>query len=1187
MRKKVEKRHRTSDPVLTSLIDAALQGEQDLSLRGLQGASGAFLCARLFKRVGKSVVVVTESQKEAAQVYQDLQFFLDPEDVLLHPAWDLRLLTSDDILSFQQETMRARIAVLARLFAGRPSVVVAAVGALIQRVMPLAVLGEYLEILAAGDTYSREELVNKLLHGGYQRVSLVEEMGEFSQRGYIMDVFPVTSPLPVRLEFYGDDIESIRIFDPESQRSRGTVESFVIAPASEIVVTKETKERALKNLRIRSHELDISRQRRDSLADLMEQGDIFSSAGIQLLPLYYDTISEEGGNTACRKLDTLFDYLPKKSIVALFDEQGIHDGEMEVYGRIERFFEKARAEERFYLDGDSHFTTIDALFSEHKDLQRLFLHTLHDREMPHSFDFAVESTAGLKRNVNIPEPDHGLLAPFVERVREWLREGTLIAFVCGEEEAPRIMHLFQGYSLPVEKSSHPIFADLEQHGGSGRLLIKAGAISEGFEYRNLKFVLISQDDVFGQKIKRRRKRRAREGYFLKSFGELKEGDHIVHVDHGIGLYRGLNRLSVGAIENDFLLIEYLGGDRLYIPVDRLDQIQRYIGPDGQHPGIDRLGGTSWDTVKKRARESVRKIAEELVALYAAREVMEGHSYARNNRYYDEFCSSFEYEETPDQASAIEDVNEDMDNVKPMDRLICGDAGFGKTEVALRASFRAAMDGKQVAVLVPTTILAEQHYRTFSRRFADYPFRVEVLNRFKTKKEQSKIVADVNKGLVDVVIGTHRILQKDVLFKNLGLVVIDEEQRFGVADKEKLKKLRALVDVVALTATPIPRTMQLSLAGLRDLSVIDTPPEDRQEVKVYVAEFDEDLIRDALELERERGGQVFFIHDRVQSIEGMAHAVRRIVPEARVGVAHGQMHTKELEEIMIKFLRKEIDVLVCTTIVGAGVDIATANTIVINRADRLGLSQLYQLRGRVGRAREQAFAYLLVPKGAVLTKDARKRLRVAREFSAPGSGFKVAAYDLEIRGAGNIVGVSQSGHVSAVGYELYMELMEQAIGELRGETPAEATWQPEIHLGVAAFIPDNFIADTHDRLIMYKKLSMADSEEALADIGEELADRYGSVPEEVYTLIDIIRIKLLLKRIKVQELRYDGTHFSILFSHDTTVEPQRIVALAHRKGSGMHFSADNRLAVMRPQLGEKERVEEARELIRLLAGTGGQ
>ena len=626
----------------------------------------------------------------------------------------------------------------------------------------------------------------------------------------------------------------------------------------------------------------------------------------------------------------------------------------------------------------------------------------------------------------------------------------------------------------------------------------------------------------------------------------------------------------------------MDGDKLYIPVNSLEKIQRYLGPDGYVPKIDKMGGPSWEAVKEKVKKSVREVAEELVSIYAAREVMDGHSFSPPDRTYEEFSSTFEYEETPDQSKSIEEVLLDMGSDRPMDRLICGDAGFGKTEVALRASFRSAMDGKQVALLVPTTILAEQHYQTFSKRLKDYPVRVEVLNRLKTKAEQQKIVEGINKGTVDIAIGTHRLLQSDIKFKDLGLVIIDEEQRFGVAHKEKLKKLRTLVDVLTLTATPIPRTLHLSLIGIRDLSIINTPPEDRLPIKTYVYEFNEDIIRDAIRQELIRGGQVFFLHDRVKSIYTMSRLVEKLVPESSVGVVHGRMKGKDIEDTMAKFVRGDYTVLVCTSIIASGLDIPTANTIIINRADRFGLAQLYQIRGRVGRSKEEANAHLLVPIGSMLSRDTQRRLRVIMEYAEPGSGFRIASNDLEIRGAGNILGTSQSGQVAAVGYELYTELMERTIREIKGEKMPEEEAKPEINLGLPAYIPEDYMPDKHRRLVTYKRLSMADTDEDLSKIREEIIDCYGFVPSEVENLFEVISIRNMLKVIRGKKMGYDGKNILIDFHRDSPVNPSKIIELSRKKVKGVRLTPDFKLTVFMPDLQAHEIKIHAKELLQKLS-----
>ena len=908
--------------------------------------------------------------------------------------------------------------------------------ALMQKVPPREVIEGYAEWISVGDTRERDELARKLTEGGYGRVSLVEGRGEFSVRGNVVDLYPPMSPRPLRLEFFGDELESIREFDEASQRSVKELAEFQLFPAREVILTAERRERAVRNIRRRSNELELPRGTKEKLAEMIATG-LGSSVNPLFHPLFYDAAGD--GDPGARGMGTLFDYLPAGGLFILDDPLSIAQAEEKIENDLDRFLLKARTEERFHLEKESSFLTAAEVGERTGEQRQIRLETLtlgaEDDARP-PVRFHLERAVAADGAAPAASEEDGLLRPLAEKIRGWIGEGNRVIFVCGGEECmQRTGHLLARYDLPVRKAAGAFLDGIDDEGAAAGLYLREGRISGGFHLPGMRLVLIAEEEVFGKKVLRRRVRPAREGYFLKSFGELSEGDFVVHTEHGIGRYQGLQKLTVGGIVNDFLLIGYQDQDRLYLPVDRLDQIQRYIGPDGFVPKIDKLGGTSWETIKERVKKSVREMAEELVSIYAAREVMGREAFSAPDRIYEEFCASFEFEETPDQAKAIEEIHLDMSGGKPMDRLICGDAGFGKTEVAMRASLRAALDGKQVAVLVPTTILAEQHHQTFSRRLKPYPIRVEVLNRFRTKAEQKEILAGLERGTVDIVIGTHRLLQKDVVFKNLGLVIIDEEQRFGVSHKEKLKKLRTLVDVLTLTATPIPRTLHLSLVGIRDLSIINTAPENRLPVKTHVLEFDEGVIADAIRQELARNGQVFFLHDRVRSIFTMARLVQKLVPEAQVGVVHGQMTPKEIEGAMARFVRREDNVLVSTTIIGSGLDIPTANTIIINRADRFGLAQLYQIRGRVGRSKEEAFAYLLVPKGAMLSRDAQKRLQVIMDFTEPGSGFRIASNDLEIRGAGNLLGASQSGHVSAVGYELYTELMEKAIREIKGEAPA--------------------------------------------------------------------------------------------------------------------------------------------------------
>ncbi|MFH1081290.1 MAG: transcription-repair coupling factor [Pseudomonadota bacterium] len=1189
MRKIVDIKKHHTDPAFEEVfarIDGPSTAVKDsLCIQGLRGAAGAFFLSSLFRETGRPLVVVVPTERKARMMEQDAAFFLGSDQTSLYPAWDV---VSTDLLAFQRDVELIRIGILYRLLCGNPGVIVLPLKALMQKVMPRAVLEAYIQTIAIGDLLNRDALVEKLVMGGYRRETLVEEMGEFGVRGHVVDIFPPTATAPFRLEFFGDELESIRRYDPASQRSIDEIVDFVLAPAGEVIFSEAGNHQAIRNIRIRADELELPRLVRDRITEMIGQN-LISSINPLFAPLFYHAFAETG-NPGDSPLSSLFDFIPERALLVLDDPAAMAQSLEQIENAVDRFLLKARSEDRFFLEREASYSSGEQLRLGCERFQRIMLEGLPLDTGPFgtpsaapAVTFHMHSDLGIRPTVPSGLEEAGKLAHLVENIRIWLTEGYDLTFVCGgAEEVRRTRHLLAQYQLPIQPAALPFFEEMKRRSHSGRLTIREGRISGSFVYPGMKLIVISDEDIFGKKTPRRKWRPAREGFFLKSFGELKEGNFVVHTEHGIGLYRGLQKLAVAGIENDFLLIEYLDGDRLYLPVDRLDRIQRYLGPDGRPPKVDKLGGLSWDAVKEKVKKSIRETAEELVAVYAAREVMERSAFSPPDRLYDEFSAAFEFEETPDQARAIEDIHLDMNDAKPMDRLICGDAGFGKTEVALRASFRAVMDGRQAAVLVPTTILAEQHYQTFSRRIKDYPIRVEALNRFKTKAEQLKILGDLRKGDVDIVIGTHRLLQKDVEFKDLGLVIIDEEQRFGVSHKEKLKKLRTLVDVLTLTATPIPRTLHLSLVGIRDLSIINTPPVDRQAIKTHVLEFNEEVIKEAIHDELRRDGQVFFLHDRVRSIYTMARLVEKLVPEAQVGVVHGQMKPKDIEDSMTRFVRGEVNVLVCTSIIGSGMDIPTANTIIINRADRFGLGQLYQIRGRVGRAKEEAAAYLIVPKGAMLSRDAARRLQAIMEFSEPGSGFRIASNDLDIRGGGNLLGTSQSGHVSAVGYELYTELMEKTIRELKGEPMPEDEIRPEINLGLSAFIPAGYMADEHQRLVTYKRLSMAASEQELLDIREELMDLYGFVPPEAEHLFEVVRIKHLLKAIRVKKMGYDGKNLFVFFHEKSPVDPARLVELSRKTFKGMRLTPDYKLYLPLPNLDGDAVIREARGLLLALS-----
>ena len=1184
MRKIILKKNTEDIEPLRNLLEQLNQSDPKVNVSGLVGAARSYLVSLLFARLEKTLLVICPEEKEAASFARDLILFLGEENVIYYPPLDFRTV---DMFALQREEELIRLEVLAKLQINPQTVVVTSVIALMQKVMPFAQFNAYLQIISTGDTLEREDFGENLLSGGYKRVSLVEEAGEFSIRGNIIDIFPPTERNPLRLEMVGDEIESIRTFDGATQRSVGTANAFVISPASEVIISLPGLELATRNIKRRADDLSLSRETRNRLVETL-QNNPANSINPVFLPLFYEAYDNSGEHPQNR-LSGFLEYLPQNTLVVLDDPLAISKTAPAIEQNIDKLMFKAKNSSKFYLEKESAYIDLTSILAGLEKFGQISLTALQ-------LDEATDNASGavvFKTNQNLQREElpageikeDALLRQTAQRIKLWLSSGMLIVFMCPtKEDLNRMQHLLSGYDLPVQLSPSPdsLLDFIHQWNGLPQLILWEGKISSSFIFPAMKLAVLSEEEIFVKKVIRRRTRASREGTFLKSFGELKEGDFVVHTDFGIGVYRGLKKISIGKIENDFLVIEYFDGDKLYLPVNTLEKIQRYLGPDGYVPKIDKMGGVSWDAVKERVKKSVREVAEDLVAIYAAREVMERKSFAPPDRIYEEFCSTFEFEETPDQAKAIEDVHLDMDDVKPMDRLICGDAGFGKTEVAIRSAFRAVMDGKQVAVLVPTTILAEQHYQTIASRLSDFPIRVEVLNRFKSSAEQKKIVEDLKNQKIDIVVGTHRLISKDVEFKDLGLVIIDEEQRFGVAHKERLKKMRTLVDVLTLSATPIPRTLHLSLVGIRDLSIINTPPEDRLPIKTYVLEFDEDAIKTAVEKELARKGQVFFVHDRVRSIYSIAQLVSRLVPQALVGVVHGQMKPAEIEKTMAQFVRRDCDVLVCTTIIGSGLDIPTANTIIINRADRFGLAQLYQIRGRVGRANKEAFAYLLLPKGAMLSREALKRLQVIKEFSEPGSGFRIAYNDLEIRGGGNLLGLSQAGHISAVGYELYTELMEKTVREIKGEPVDEEEVQPEIQLGISAFIPEEYVADVNRRLLLYKRISLAATDEDINQIKSELHDCYGALPASVENLLQVIILRNSLKPLKVKKMGYDGKYLYIYFRTATPVDPVKIVSLYRKKIKDLRFTPDYKLYLPAPNLPETERLTQANLLLKMLA-----
>jgi transcription-repair coupling factor (superfamily II helicase) len=1121
-------------------------------VQGLQGGAQAYVLSLIAEKSRRPLMIIAPTAREAEKLHDDLAFFLSEERSLPPLRRRLHLFPSWEVLPFEKlsphpDNVAARLEGLYKLIEESAPVLIATPAALMQKVIPKERFKQSYLYLVAGQELGRESLLQHVTEWGFQNVPLVEERGDFSVRGGIVDIFSPGYARPLRLEFDGDRLESIREFSPASQRTERIQEEMLLLPMKECSLNRADVEAVARKLEHRAAELDLGRQERNTLLDSVKEGIPFPGMEF-LVPYFYP------------QLISVLSYLPPDALIWLEGADRI-ESEVEHFGQL-AWERNARAKDEGHLMPPAEMLYLNE--HEWRESLRPFsqaqgesLTIMASSERAQEATLTVESfLTGELRHDTSAEAKESSLAPLVDRLKAW--GGEQVIFVAPTlGDSTRLKELFRNYNFEIPSMEEPIVSILER--GEHKRAILRGHLNQGFRLPEAHLVLLTFDEIFGtRKRQPATSAKTHPSHFLTSLSELKQNDYVVHLDHGIGVYRGLRFLKVGEIEGEFLHLEYDGGDRLYLPVDRINVVQKYIGGDGAQPALDRLGGTSWEKVKAKSRKSIFAMAEELVQLYAVREAREGNTFAPPDVLYKEFEAAFEFEETPDQQRAIDETLGDMQRNKPMDRLVCGDVGYGKTEVAMRAAFLAVEGGKQVAILAPTTILAQQHLQTLRHRFRNYPVRVEMVSRFLTSKEIQQVLEGVKKGAVDIVIGTHRLLQKDVEFKDLGLVIIDEEHRFGVVHKERLKKLRQTVDVVSLTATPIPRTLHMSLVGVRDLSIIETPPLDRLAIQTYVTRYDERIIRDAILRELERGGQVFFLHNRVETIGRVALKLADLVPEAKMAVAHGQMRPKELEKVMLDFLENKTQVLVCSAIIESGLDFPNANTIIINRADKFGLAQLYQLRGRVGRSHRHAYAYLLIPGEKAITPDAEKRLRALQELDGLGSGFKLALHDLEIRGTGNLLGEQQSGHIAAIGFELYTEMMEKAVRELRGEEVAPEV-EPEIRLGIPAYFPDPYIPDANQRLYFYKRLASLRNPPELEELKDEITDRYGPYGPVVENLFMVMNLRRVLKEFLVQQISVSDGKVYLLFHPQSPVKVERLLELIKRPKSRFRLSPDGRLS----------------------------
>ncbi len=1083
-------------------------GVSRLCVSGTTDAARALYLTSLLRErrragAGCGIVAVTPTGDAALRLYEDLCFFQDPAGppVLIFPPWDLAPL---EPLSPSPKTVGARLTALSAWSEGEPCLTVTSLSALAQKLIPpQAILSAAID-LERGDPLDRDELLEDLLRAGYHRSPVVEDEGEYAVRGSLVDVFSPQSEFPVRIEFDEDGVFSLRRFQVGDQRSVERLERVQIMPAREIILDEEARTRAAGKLRDWAGSGEPGeRDRFELLADrLLEDGHF---PGFETLaPLLRDD------------LIAAVEALPPDALVALSEPDAMPEADEARWERLLEAMDAGRAGVPFPLEDFSlpPGAVLDALTARAApdspviDLPSLGLGAGEGQDgEPH-----------LHLNTGRPGAFQGRVPVFVRQLKIWLDKGLRVAIVAVHRtQALRLQQILREFELGASILEGPdvggwFFSESEEP----EAVLLVGRLSESFQSEDLDCVAIREEEIFYTPVRRRAAPPPRRKAFEAAFRELQAGDYVVHRDYGIGIYQGVDRFGLAGVGQEFLVIEYQGGDKLFVPMENLNLVEKYMGAGQGSPRIDRLGGAAWAKTKKKTRAAVLAMAQGLMKLAARRQVAEGFTFSPDDHWTREFAASFPFEETPGQVQAIQEVIADMEKSRPMDRLICGDVGYGKTEVAIRAAFKAVMDKKQVSVLAPTTVLAEQHRVTFQERLADYPMSIECLTRFRSRAEQKDVLKRLAAGEVDILIGTHRMLQSDVKFRELGLIVVDEEQRFGVAHKEKLKGLRATVDLLTLTATPIPRTFQMSLMGIRDLSVIDTPPPDRLAVRTYVCPFEDRVIREALTRERERGGQVFFVHPRVETIDATAQYLHRLVPGLRLAVAHGQMREKQLHGAMVGFLNRKFDVLLCTTIIENGLDISNANTIIVNRAEMYGLAQLYQLRGRVGRSDRQAFAYFLVQAGRSLTPTARSRLKALEELSELGAGFRLAARDLEIRGAGNIIGAEQSGHIAAVGFDLYCRLLEEAVEGVKGERAVRRI-EPELSLGVRPSFPEDYVPGQNQRLELYREIADTQTTGELEALRSALADRFGTMPPEAESLFGTARLRILATRAGVEKL----------------------------------------------------------------------
>ncbi len=1114
---------------------------------GLSGSARTLFLSALYQALNRPQLIVTHNLHQAQKLYDDLIEYVGEEPVAIYPVNEL---ISSEIATASPEMRGQRIRVLNELILGHKTIIIVPLAGMRRMLPPIARWQASQMTFNVEQEINLEDVQQRLVSLGYERVEMIESQGEYSIRGGIIDIFPASAQKPVRVVLFDTEVESIRFFDISTQRSDEEIKTITIGPTVEWIFEPQDFNRAqttieaaldkqLKKSRDQAHQALLKQNIGWELEQLRE-AQLFLGVNKYISAFY-------------QKPGHILNYMPKDTIVICDEPARIQEAE-ESYKKEELEWQSSLIQAGEYVNDIPFSFSLEEWKerSKHAILcLSLFLRQVPFVKPQNIVNFTCKSMQSF----------HGQLPILKTEIERWKKSKQVIIFLASNEErAKRMARVLDDFEIEHQLQIK------ERRLTGGTPLVQIGHIQGGYELPLHSLVVVTESEVFSKQQKRTKTRNTSKSMSnaerIKNYSELGLGDYVVHINHGIGRYMGIKTLEIGGIHKDYLHLKYSGNDMLYVPVDQIAQVQKYIGSEEKDPKLYSLSGSEWKKVKSKVQSSVKDIADDLIKLYAQRQSTPGYAFSKDTDMHSEFDALFLYQETEDQLRAIQEIKADMEQDQPMDRLLCGDVGYGKTEVAIRAAFKSVMDGKQVAILVPTTILAQQHFETFRERFHDYPVRIDVMSRFRSKKEQNQTIKNLKSGVTDIVIGTHRILSKDIIFEDLGLLIVDEEQRFGVSHKEKIKQLKTNIDVLTLTATPIPRTLHMSMLGVRDLSVIETPPENRFPVQTYVLEYNGALVREAIERELARGGQVYFLYNQVEGIERMAEQIKVLVPDARVAIAHGQMKETELEAVMIDFLEGQFDVLVSTTIIETGVDIPNVNTLIIYNADKMGLSQLYQLRGRVGRSNRVAYAYFTYQRDKVLSEVAEKRLHAIKEFTELGSGFKIAMRDLSIRGAGNLLGAEQHGFIASVGFDLYSQMLKDAIEERKGTVTQEEKFQVEIDLPIDAYIPEAYIFDGRQKIEMYKKVAAIGDMETAQEVYQEFHDRFGPLPTPAAHLMLVARLKVYAAKLGIESIMLKNDSIKMMFhtSQNDKIDGGRLFHLVSQLDRRFGLSSGQQIGI---------------------------